>query len=292
MNTSNLINSYLLEEHHQSESVAALMRELLENRAREKDSSIQGTLLRKLVLQYSEAEKKLIELSQLKNKFLGMAAHDLRNPLSSIRGFSEILLMELETLTDEQKEFLTLINTISDQMLRLVNDLLDVSVIESGKLDLQLKMDSLRKLLEERIRIGETVAAKKAIRISRRLSDVPEIAFDTNRIVQVIDNLIGNAIKFSPPGSEIYVGLGMEGKEVRVSVEDHGPGLSEEDKGKLFGEFQRLSAQPTGGEKSTGLGLSIAKKIVEAHAGRIWVETEKGKGAIFCFALPIKGGDK
>lgn len=291
MNAEDIIGGALKDRRRQDIAQSKLVMELLTYKANDRDHEVNNELLSQLVMKYAEAERKLNELNQLKNKFLGMAAHDLRNPLSSIRGFSEILLMELENITDEQKEFLTLINTTSDQMLRLVNDLLDVSVIESGKLDLQLKKGSIRKLVEERIKIGEVVASKKNSRISKRLSDVPEITFDANRIVQVIDNLISNAVKFSPPGSEVNVGLSMEGSEVMICVKDNGPGLSEEDKRKLFGEFQRLSAQPTGGEKSTGLGLSIAKKIIEAHKGRIWVETEKGDGALFCFVLPM-GGEK
>lgn len=265
-----------------------LVRELLEQQANEKDISIKTQLLKNLVFQYSLAERKLAELNQLKNKFLGITAHDLRNPIVSIRGFSELILGEPENLTKDQIELLTIINTVSNQMLTLLNDLLDVSIIESGKLDLQLDLSSFRDFLVDRVKINAVIADKKGIRLHADFDDVPETLFDSNRIGQVIDNLISNAIKFSPPSANIYVKMIREGDRIRVSVKDEGPGLSIDDKLKLFGEYQRLTAKPTAGEKSTGLGLSIAKKIVEAHRGKIWAESEPGSGATFLFTIPLR----
>lgn len=265
-----------------------LVRELLEQQANEKDISIKTQLLKNLVFQYSLAERKLAELNQLKNKFLGITAHDLRNPIVSIRGFSELILGEPENLTKDQIELLTIINTVSNQMLTLLNDLLDVSIIESGKLDLQLELSSFRDFLVDRIKINTVIADKKGIRLHADFDDVPETLFDSNRIGQVIDNLISNAIKFSPPSANIYVKMIKEDDRIRVSVKDEGPGLSIDDKLKLFDEYQRLTAKPTAGEKSTGLGLSIAKKIVEAHRGNIWAESESGSGATFLFTIPLR----
>ena len=284
----------LAKEHFRVEQImqshsSELIKELLEHRAAKKDDQIKNKLLKELVSNYSLAEKNLFELNQLKNKFLGMAAHDLRNPLTSIRGFSEILFNEeLGPVTEEQKEFLKIINTTSDEMLTLLNDLLDISVIESGKLDIRLKRGSLKKLLEDRIKINKVIADKKNITIQSKLADTPDIQFDPNRIIQVFDNLASNAIKFSPRDSNIYITLSKKDKMLRVSVKDEGPGISEEDQSRLFGEFQRLSAQPTGGEKSTGLGLAIVKKVIEAHNGTLEVESEPGEGATFSFKLPME----
>ena len=266
-----------------------MVEQLIEYRAREKDISINYELLKSLVIKYADAEKNLVELNQLKNKFLGMAAHDLRNPLTSIRGFSEILLDgELGPISEEQKEFLGIINTTSNEMLTLLNDLLDISVIESGKLDLQRTMGSLNKIITDRIRINEVIAEKKDMTIHADLDETPELLFDPNRITQVFDNIVSNAIKFSPSGTTVFVTMKKSGNNIKVSVRDEGPGISEEDQSQLFGEFQRLSATPTGGEKSTGLGLSIVKKMVEAHNGTLTVESVVGSGATFSFELPLE----
>ncbi|MFH1139742.1 MAG: HAMP domain-containing sensor histidine kinase [Pseudomonadota bacterium] len=261
----------------------------LEKLADETHREVNNQLLRDLVLKYSAAERKLVELNQIKNRFLGMAAHDLRNPLVSIRGFSEILLsQDLGAINDDQKEFLAMINQASGQMLALVNDLLDVSAIESGKLSLKMQPGSLTDLIEERIRLNGPSAAHKNIVTNAALDPPPRALFDYGRLTQVVDNLIGNAIKFSQPGTEILVSLSWTPQTVKVSVRDQGPGLSEEDKSKIFGEFQRLSAQPTGGEKSTGLGLSIVKKIVEGHGGTIEVKDAPGQGSDFIFQIPLE----
>jgi PAS domain S-box-containing protein len=239
------------------------------------------------------ANCELIELNELKNRLLGVAAHDLRNPLSSIRGLSEMLLDEgFGPLTEEQDDFLRTINSTSDEMLTLVNDLLDVSVIESGRLELQLKKGSLAKLVEDRTRIHKVIAGVKNITIHTELHDVPDMLFDSSRIAQVFDNLVSNAIKFSPTDLNVYVTVDQEDSMARVSVRDEGPGITDEDKSKLFGEFQRLSARPTGGEKSTGLGLSIAKKIIESHKGILECHSQPGSGCTFTFALPTGGNDQ
>ncbi|MFC1551600.1 ATP-binding protein [Candidatus Latescibacterota bacterium] len=231
----------------------------------------------------------LLELNELKNKFLGMAAHDLRNPLTSIGGFSEIILNdELGPVPDEQREFLQIINKTSEEMLTLVNDLLDVSVIESGKLDLHCINDSINSLIEERIKINQVIADKQHISLHSDLGEIPSFMFDQKKISQVLDNLISNAIKFSPHDLNIYLITKIVNNRVKVSVRDEGPGISKEDQPKLFGTFQRLTAQPTDGEKSTGLGLSIVKKIVEAHGGTVSVESVLGEGATFMFELPLE----
>ncbi|MGO9951066.1 MAG: ATP-binding protein [Dissulfurispiraceae bacterium] len=239
-------------------------------------------------MKLEKTNKELIELNLLKNKFLGIAAHDLRNPLSSISGLTEVLLTTaFGPLTDDQKEYLTIINTTSNEMLFLVNDLLDVSVIESGKLELDVQPCSLTKLLLDRIRLSSVIAEKKGIVISYEAEDLPEVPFDSKRIAQVIDNLIGNAIKFSPSGSKIKVKSFRHGKLVSVSISDTGAGIPDEERSKLFNEFQPLSVKPTNNEKSTGLGLSIVKKIIDAHKGIMEVQSQVGLGSTFIFKLPL-----
>lgn len=266
-------------------------RMLLELSAQERDQTVNKLFLRDLILKYASSERALIELNDVKNRFLGMAAHDLRNPLASIRGFSDLLLGEaVGPINEDQREFLTLIREVSQDMLVLLNDLLDVSVIESGKFSLRCERASLRALCEERIHLSEVLAGKKEIRYESALEALPDFFFDASRIGQVIDNLLSNANKFSPPGSTVRISLSREAENAVFAVQDQGPGVPPQERQGLFGEYQKGSALPTGGEKSTGLGLAIAKRIVEAHGGSIWVKSDDS-GATFGFHLPIQEED-
>lgn len=232
--------------------------------------------------------KHLVELNDLKTRFLGMAAHDMRTPLASIGGFSQILIDGASQMAEPEKEdFLTRIRNLSRQMLGMINDLLDVTVIESGQLNLDLIERSLNETLLNRLPLFELLADKKNILIDAQLETLPPMPFDECRIHQVFDNLLGNAVKFSPAGSRIVVSLDAEGEFARVTVRDEGPGLCEADKKRLFDGFQKLNPRPTGGEKSTGLGLLIARKMVEAHGGKLTVESSPGKGSTFGFMLPL-----
>jgi signal transduction histidine kinase len=244
--------------------------------------------LKTLMTDLEAQNKKLEELNDLKNKFLGMASHDLRNPISTIQGFSKIMLDHEETLdADTKREFLQSIHKVSNDMLSLLGDLLNISTIESGKLDLQLKKDSLIKVVEERVRMYQVMADRKNLATHLDIEEIAKFSFDANRISQVIDNLLSNAIKFSPPGKEIYIWLGKKNGQAKFSVRDQGPGISPEDQDKLFRHFQKLKARPTADEPSHGLGLAIAKKMVEAHKGKITVESHPGAGATFSFLIPL-----
>ena len=230
---------------------------------------------------------RLEQLNQMKNKFLGIAAHDLRSPLGSVRGFARLLSEELEdTLADDQKEFLEIIYKQSNHMLALVNDLLDVAVIESGKLDLRIHQGNLIEMINNRIRLFQYQLKKKNIQISTQFEDIPVIGFDQTRIAQVMDNLLSNAIKFSPQSETITVQVSYIQEKIRVDVIDKGAGISEEHQPHIFGAFQKFRNNQSGGEKSTGLGLSIVKRIIEAHHGTIEVESTKGKGTMMSFFLP------
>lgn len=227
------------------------------------------------------------ELNKLKNKFLGIAAHDLRNPLTVILGLSNLMMKK--ALPEEKKtKFVETINRVSNQMLRLVNDLLDVSVIESGRFDLRLEMFSLSTLAAERVELIIDSAERKGIKLISDLPEIPETLLDADRIGQVVDNMLTNAIKFSNTGTIVYLTTREIDGCVEMAVTDQGPGIPKEEIGHLFCSFQKLSVQPTGGEISTGLGLSIVKKIVDAHKGNIHVESEVGKGTTFTVSLLIR----
>lgn len=246
-----------------------------------------GQRIVRLQQKLKEKQNELHETNERKNQFIGIAAHDLRNPVISIRGFSELLLKNPDNLSEEQQEFLNIIHATSKNMLAMINDLLDISRIESGKLRISLKQGSFNKLIIERIRLINLHASKKHITLHKELSDTPEIEFDSQRLGQAVDNLISNAIKFAPIGSSVYINLSQDGNHVKFNVSDEGPGIPLEEQHLLFSEFHRLSIQPTGGEASTGLGLAIAKKIIEAHDGSIEFDTQEGQGSTFRLVLPI-----
>jgi signal transduction histidine kinase len=228
--------------------------------------------------------ERLVALNKDKDRYLGIAAHDLRNPLSSMRGLAE-LMIEAPLEPAQRAEFLTTIRSTSDEMLHLVNDLLDTAVIESGKLELKRKEQDLAALVRKRIRNLEPQATRKQIGLEVD-AGAGRAVIDAARFSQVIDNLISNAIKFSPGGTTVRIAVRVAPDHFSFSVQDQGPGIPAEDRRLLFRSFQKLSAQPTGGEKSTGLGLAIVKKIVDAHGGTITVDDVPGGGTRFTVTVP------
>lgn len=232
----------------------------------------------------------LEELNETKNRFLAMAAHDLRNPLVSIRGFSELLLKgEFGSVGEGQRGILDIIHSSANGMLALVEDLLDISVIEGGRIPLQKEQASLNRLIGERIKVSRISAARKNMRIVTSFSDEVVASFDWRRMGQVLDNLLGNAIKFSPPGTTVTVSIDAIEGEAKVSVRDEGPGIPREEQARVFNAFSRVSVKAASGEQGSGLGLAIVKKITEAHGGKVDLESDMGKGSIFSVFIPLQG---
>ncbi len=268
--------------------IRSLLVHLIDQWALQHDHARERLFLEDLNARCTHAINSLVELHRNKNSFLGMASHDLRNPLISIRGLAEILLSEVAgDLSRTQKEYLSIISSTSNGMLGLVNDLLDVSVMERGQLNIHRVMGSMKDLVEERVQVYSPIAEEKDVRLSARCHEVPHFLFDPVRLGQVMDNLLGNAVKFSPSGSLVEVLLEKEGKSARFTVADSGPGIPSEDLERIFREFQKSGSRPTAGERSTGLGLAIAKKIVEAHGGCISASNGPEKGAVFTFHIPF-----
>ncbi len=289
MNFNELITEFFNTAYTERFLKTRLLSVLLEYWATEQDYELKNQLLNNLIVKHAASIKKLVELNQQKNRFLGMAAHDLRNPLTSIRGLSEILLTEATgPLNEEQTEYLSVIHSASSGMLELVNNLLDISVIESGRLELDKNPGSLKSIVEERVRIHRFLAQKKSISMVYTLEEIGLQKFDSSKIVQVIDNLLSNAIKFSPFNSTVYISLERERTLARFSVRDEGQGIPQVDQIAIFGEFHKLKTKSTAGEKCTGLGLAIAKRIVEAHGGTLNVQSQTGIGTVFVFTLPIE----
>jgi two-component system sensor histidine kinase/response regulator len=231
--------------------------------------------------------QRLRELDNEKNEFLGIAAHDLKNPICSFVGLAEYVLSSPNLGRAEVEEISRDILSESRRLLQLVQNLLDVNAIERGQLNLQFGAHDLAEVARSVTHNFQLKAESKKQTLALDLPESPVLAWvDRSLTVQVLDNLISNAIKFSPVGKTIRMSVQRTEDGILCEVQDEGPGLSGEDQKRLFGKFARLSARPTGGENSTGLGLSIVKKIVEAMKGAVWCESESGRGAKFVIKLP------
>jgi signal transduction histidine kinase len=229
----------------------------------------------------------LRRLDAIKNRFLGMVAHDLRNPIASIQMSAELLADPAAPLdADERRAFLSDINRQAGYMVELIDDLLDVTQIESGQLDLHWEAIDLGEFLDDTVRRHANLAARKGIEVTLVSRRDGLVHADRKRLRQVVDNLISNAVKFSPTGSTVEVSHHHGGGSCRVDVTDEGPGLTATDRQTLFEYFAKLSAKPTGGENSTGLGMAITRRAVEAHGGEIGVESQPGQGSRFWFTIP------
>lgn len=232
----------------------------------------------------------LTRANAAKNRFLGMAAHDLRNPLATIRGLAEFLQDPmLGKLNEEQLDLVQTIRSTSNQMLEMVNELLDIATIESGELKLRREPTALGELVEKAVHLMGMEAARKTTRLALLpLPALPLLRLDSGKVCQVVNNLLSNAVKYSPPGSTITIELSLSESGVSLAVLDQGPGIPEGEREKLFKNFGRLSVKPTGGETSTGLGLAICRNIVDAHNGTIAAENLPQGGCKFIVTFPIE----
>ena len=255
--------------------------EILEQKVAARTSELH-ILNESLVEQYKELQM----LNNEKTELMGIVSHDLKNPLGAIRGYAE-LVEQGYVEGAEAKEIVQQIGIISERMLDLVKNLLDLNRLEQKGIQLNMVHFDIRLVAESMLWQYQAAAEAKNITLTF-VSDGTsfEVLADEQATLQVLDNLISNAIKYSPFGKNIVLRVRKSAETVRVEIQDEGPGISEEDMKRLFGKFARLSAQPTGGEHSTGLGLSIVKTLVEAMNGRVWCESELGKGATFIMELP------
>jgi two-component system, OmpR family, sensor kinase len=230
----------------------------------------------------------LAAISEQKNQFLGMAAHDLRSPLGAILSYSEFLEAEAgPQLSQEHREFITTIKEMSHFMLGLINDLLDVTQFESGKLKMDVQPVDLLEVVRHNLALNLVLAAKKQIRVVLHPGPpLPVLRLDRGKIEQVLNNLLSNAIKFSHVNTQVAVALDREDRHVLITITDQGQGIPAEDLAQLFKPFSRTRVKSTGGESSTGLGLSIVRRIVEGHGGSVEVESEVGTGSSFRVRLP------
>ncbi len=245
-------------------------------------NAIDVTNLRKL-------EKKVIEyeeLNKLKTDLLSTVSHELRTPLASIKGYATMLVDYDERLdNEEKKQSLISIDQATDHLMKLVDQLLDMSRMDAGLLRLDKNDTDISRLIHKALAEAR-LRSPEHIFVGRLPAALPPLPIDTNRIRQVLDNLIDNATKYSAPGTKITVSASSRAREIAVCVTDHGPGIPADELDKVFDRLYRIEQRlrPTAG--GLGLGLSICKGLVEAHGGRIWAESRKDKGSRFCFVLP------
>ncbi len=217
-------------------------------------------------------------------------SHELRTPLNSILGFSEVLQDKMfGDLNEKQEEYVNYIRESGQHLLSLIDDILDLSKIEAGEIEMEPAEVSLGDLLQNSLTMVKEKALKRGIELIPKLEDeTVKIYADERKVKQVVFNLLSNAVKFTPDGGKVGIEAVKEDEHIRVTVWDTGIGIKEEDKEKLFKEFQQLDSGRDKRYQGTGLGLALSKRLVEMHGGRIWVESEAGKGSRFSFTLPIK----
>ncbi|MFH1415428.1 MAG: HAMP domain-containing sensor histidine kinase [Elusimicrobiota bacterium] len=248
-----------------------------------------------LAYEFNQMAEKLAELDQAKDDFVNAVSHELRTPLAAIEGYIDFLMEAGETIAlSKRQKALRIMKGSAQRLSQFINDILDIASIKSARMSFDIEAQDMRNIIEKVAKLLTSVAEKKKIEISINIEEsLPLVMADEVRINQVLTNLIGNALKFTPDNGYIIIGAGR--KDVRrifVYVKDTGPGIPEEDLVKVFGQFEQSdSTRNIAGPKGTGLGLAIAEGIVKQHGGRIWVESEMGKGTTFYFTLPVSGSE-
>jgi signal transduction histidine kinase len=239
-------------------------------------------------LQLEKLNHKLSELNIEKNRYIGIVAHDLRNPIGIAESFSNLLIEDIDDIGKEKlTEYLGIINERCNFSLDLIHSFLDVSKIEAGIFELKVEPVNYISYVNHILLQEQIFAQNKAqkIVISTSINEV-KLSFDKNKIQQVLNNLLSNAINYSTPNTQIIIEIAETPNEVVTKVIDHGQGIAQDELSKVFHPFKTTSTKATAHEKSTGLGLAIVKKIIEAHHGSVNVESELGKGSSFIFTLP------
>jgi signal transduction histidine kinase len=243
----------------------------------------------RLFREIQEKGRQLELASKYKSQFLASMSHELRTPMNAVLGYTRMLLMNVYgELPEKVKDVHQRIDKSGRHLLGLINDVLDFSKIEAGQLALTINPYSIKDVIQAVVTGTQSLATEKNLALKIAVpADLPAASGDERRISQVLLNLVGNAIKFTDAG-EVRIAAAATDGALEVSVSDTGPGISAADQEHIFEEFRQAEASTAPRKGGTGLGLAIAKKIVEMHGGKIWVESEVGKGSTFTFSLPIR----
>lgn len=275
--------------------VTAIIRDTTERRlAEERLRRVQEEYTQRLAETNAELEmtnRELERANRLKTEFLASMSHELRTPLHTIIGFSELLAEELEgPLNDKQRRFVQHVHKDSLHLLELINDILDISKIEAGRLELRREAFDFAALVAESLASVRALAEAKTQRLEAELDVPTAVDADRLRIKQVLVNLLSNAIKFTPEGGRIRVEANVQDSFLAISVSDDGIGIPAEEQEFIFDKFHQVGATTKGVREGTGLGLAITKRLVEEHGGTIRVESQLRKGSTFVITLPVSAG--
>ncbi len=252
---------------------------------RNRDGDSLGTIAVFRDMTASHELERLRKLDSMKSDFVANVSHELKTPLTSIKAYTEALL-DMAT-SGEALSFLKVIDQESDRLIFLINDLLNISHLQSGKMKMNFAPVAPRRIAEEILALSKVQSEKHPLRLEIA-DDLPELLLDKEKMKEVLINLVSNAIKYSPEGGDVRIGMRIEETNLRLEVQDRGPGIPKVEQANLFQTFYRTSSSRKANIHGTGLGLAIVKGIVESHGGRVWVESEPGRGATFCAVIPAR----
>ncbi len=269
-------------------AVLAVFYALMRTRKDAQLMEMQSQIIEQHMHELEESNQELEDLNQEKSQLIGLVSHDLKGPFNRIFALVQLMNMSKGNLTDDQKEYLGKIQQISVDGLSMVRNLLDSRKFDETEIELKEGKLDFAHVVTSLVKHYETIAEKKKIEVELTLSGDTNIRGDKTFLGRIVENLLSNAIKFSPENKRIYCALVRKNNSIEFSVNDEGPGISKEDQQKLFQRFHSLSAKPTGGESSTGLGLFIAKTIIDKMGAEIFCESEIGRGTKFVLRLPEK----
>jgi signal transduction histidine kinase len=242
----------------------------------------------RLLEELAAQNERLRELDHLKDEFLALVSHELRTPLTSIRGFIELTLLgEAGEIPPQAVQFLSVADRNAQRLQRLVDDLLFMAQSDAGRLSLERETVRLAELVAECLEASAPAALAAGVSLTSTVEAAPEVLGDRSRLAQLLDNLVSNAIKFTPPGGEVEVSLAVEGERSVLAVRDTGTGIAPDELDRLFDRFYRTTAAVRGAVQGTGLGLAISRTIAQAHGGTISVSSVEGSGATFRVELPL-----
>jgi len=272
--------------------VSAIIRDVTERKqAEQRIQALNESFTRELSTANQQLELRNREVeraNRLKSEFLASMSHELRTPLHTIIGFSELLAEELEgPLNEKQKRFMSHIHQDSLHLLELINEVLDLSKIEAGRLELRLETFDLIAAVDEALSSAKALGAQKSIAIESHVPGGISLYGDRLRVKEILYNLLSNAVKFTPDGGKIRLEATLEPASITISIIDTGIGIAPDKHESVFNKFYQVGSTTKGVREGTGLGLAITKRLVEQHGGKIWVESEPGKGSRFSFTLPL-----
>ena len=227
------------------------------------------------------------ELERLKSQFISMVSHELRTPLTSIRASMQLLIAEEMTGTKDAEQLVQVALSNTDRLIRIVNDILDMSKIEAGEMIVAPKRTRLLPIVEDSVRSVEGFAKDSGVTITHTTDGIQDVVADPDRTIQVLVNLLSNAVKHAPAGSTVEVSAGREGDMAAISVRDHGPGIPSHKVDFIFEPFTQLDGSDTRRIAGTGLGLTIARALAEKQGGGIRVSSSEGEGATFTLTMPL-----